>query len=345
MGSHAQPAATLTQFLLRSQPSSSRGEFTLLMMAVQTAVKTIEKNIRAAGMLGLFGHPNSNTSNATGDAQTRLDVLANTAFKAYLLTSTCVAFLGSEEEESLVLVGTEQQGRYLVFFDPIDGSSNIDANLSVGSIWGIWRLPVDKNVETLEEAHAMLQHLSGNFLISAGYAMYGSATNLVLTTGNGVEGFTLDSTIGEFIHTHQRITLPLSHPVYSVNEGNSRNWEPWFQRYIHHIKHESKNMYSLRYVGSMVADIHRTLLYGGIFLYPGDRKQPDGKLRLLYEAAPVAMIIEQAGGRASAGKERVLDIAPRTPHQRVPVYMGSRHEVNFCLSFQKEEQHLLLGNL
>ncbi|ESL07021.1 fructose-1,6-bisphosphatase, cytosolic [Trypanosoma rangeli SC58] len=330
--------ATLVQFLMRSQPPSSRGEFTLLMTAIQTAVKVIEKHIRSAGMQGLFGYLTDNTSNATGDTQARLDVIANNAFKAYLLSSTGVAFLGSEEEETLVLVEGDHQGNYIVFFDPLDGSSNIDANVSVGSIWGIWRVPANKKVATMEEATAVLKHLSGKCLVSAGYAMYGTATNLVITTGHGVDGFTLDPTIGEFIHTHPHITLPASRTIYSVNEGNFRNWDPWLQKYMHYIKSESKDLYTLRYIGSMVADIHRTLLYGGIFCYPGDRKRPEGKLRLFYEAAPMAMLVEQAGGKASTGRGRVLDVKPKKLHQRVAVYMGSRQEVNLCLSFRQSEQ-------
>ncbi|KEG14308.1 fructose-1,6-bisphosphatase, cytosolic [Trypanosoma grayi] len=337
MEPRARIPATLTQFMIRSQPSHSRGEFTLLMMAIQTAVKVIEKNIRSAGMQGLFGYLNDGGSNATGDTQAKLDVIANNAFKAYLMSSTCVAFLGSEEEESIVLVESEHQGRYLVFFDPLDGSSNIDANVSVGSIWGIWRLSDEVKVTTPEEANAYLTQLSGNNLVSAGYAMYGSATNLVLTTGHGVDGFTLDSSVGEFIHTHPHITLPVARPIYSVNEGNFRLWDPWFKRYLCYIKEESKKMYTARYIGSMVADVHRTLLYGGIFCYPSDSRKPKGKLRLLYEAAPMAMLMEQAGGKASTGTSRVLDVVPKKLHQRVAVYMGSRHEVDLCLSFQQQK--------
>ncbi|EAN90785.1 putative fructose-1,6-bisphosphatase, cytosolic [Trypanosoma cruzi] len=329
--------ATLVQFLMHSQPRSSRGEFTLLMTAIQTAVKVIEKHIRSAGMQGLFGYLSDHSSNATGDTQARLDVIANNAFKAYLISSSSVSFLGSEEEESLVLVEGERQGHYIVFFDPLDGSSNIDANISVGSIWGIWRISDEKKITTMEEANEVLKKLSGKCLVSAGYAMYGTATNLVLTTGHGVDGFTLDPTIGEFIHTHPHITLPASRAIYSVNEGNFCNWEPWFQKYMNHVKAGSK-LYTARYIGSMVADVHRTLLYGGIFCYPSDLKRPEGKIRLLYEAAPLAMLVEQAGGKASTGKGRVLDVMPKKPHQRVAVYMGSREEVNLCLSFQKSEQ-------
>ncbi|KAH9601574.1 Fructose-1-6-bisphosphatase class I [Trypanosoma melophagium] len=338
MDPRARIPPTLTQFLMRSQPSSSRGDFTLLMIAIQTAVKVIEKNIRSAGMQGLFGYLQENNANATGDTQAKLDVVANNAFKAYLMASTCVSFLGSEEEESLVLVDGDRQGDYIIFFDPLDGSSNIDANVSVGSIWGIWRLPPGKRVSSMEEANEVLKELWGERLVSAGYAMYGSATNLVLTTGHGVDGFTLDPTIGEFIHTHPHITLPPSRAIYSVNEGNYRLWEQWFQEYVQDVRNKTKKIYSGRYIGSMVADVHRTLLYGGIFCYPNDTKRPEGKLRLLYEAAPMALLMEQAGGKAVTGRGRVLDVVPAKLHQRVPVYMGSRHEVDLCVSYKKMDK-------
>lgn len=323
---------TLTQFLMQHQPSGSKGDFSLLMMAIQTAVKVVEKNIRRAGLHGNFGYVGG-SRNSTGDDQVKLDVIANNAFKAHLISSERIYILGSEEEEQGVLVEPERRGHYMICFDPLDGSSNLDANVSVGSIWGIWKVPPSKEITTVEEAtHALLQ--PGSALVSAGYAMYGSATNLVITTGNGVNGFTLDTTIGEFLLTHPNMSCPKSRTIYSVNEGNERLWQPWFRNYISHIKYKTKKMYSARYVGSMVADVHRTILYGGIFCYPDDTKNASGKLRYLYEAAPMAMILEQAGGKASTGSGRVLDIVPTTLHQRVPIFLGSRDEVDLCLSFR-----------
>lgn len=324
---------TLTQFIIKSQPTHSRGEFTLMMMAIQTAVKVIEKNIRRAGMQGMFGYLTSQTSNATGDQQAKLDVIANNAFKAYLMSSTCIAALGSEEEETMVVVEADKQGDYLIFFDPLDGSSNIDANVSVGSIWGIWRLPKGTKIGSVEEANKVIKTMKGSDIISAGYAMYGSATNLVLTTGNGVDGFTLDPNIGEFLLTHPHIQVPKKRSIYSVNEGNFAKWEPWFREYLQHIK-GSKKPYSSRYIGSMVADVHRTLLYGGIFCYPSDSGKLEGKLRFLYEAAPMALLVEQAGGKAMSASGRILDQGIHRLHQRTPVYLGSRQEVELCMAFR-----------
>nr|CCC92908.1 putative fructose-1,6-bisphosphate, cytosolic [Trypanosoma congolense IL3000] len=330
--------STLMQFLMHNQPKGSRGAFTLLMMAIQTSVKVVEMNIRSAGAQGLFGHLSSGQANATGDAQAKLDVIANNAFKAYLMSSDCVSFMGSEEDDSLVVVNAGQQGNYVVFFDPLDGSTNIDANISIGSIWGIWCLPKGTVVKSVSDANKVLPQLSGNRLVSSGYAMYGTATSLVITTGNGVDGFTLDTTVGEFIHTHPNVKVPVSHPIYSVNEGNIRHWDSWYRRYLHYIKNKSEKPYSARYIGSMVADIHRTLLYGGIFCYPGDKKKPGGKLRLMYEAAPMAFLIEQAGGMAVTGSGRLLDVVPKEIHQRTPVFMGSVREVELCMSFMQGEQ-------
>lgn len=325
---------TLTQYIIKSQPKDSRGEFTLLMMAIQTAVKVIEKNIRRAGMKGIFGYIAGNSSNATGDTQAKLDVISNAAFKAYLLSSTSVCVLGSEEEEQMILAEPSQRGDYLIFFDPLDGSSNIDANISVGSIWGVWRLPKGAEIKTVEDANRVIKLLKGTDMVSAGYAMYGSATNLVLTTGRGVDGFTLDPNIGEFILTHPHISIPKKRSIYSVNEGNYGKWEKWFQDYVQYLKMNKTTLYTARYIGSMVGDVHRTLLYGGIFCYPKDANKVEGKLRYLYEAAPMAFIVEQAGGKAVGSNGRVLEQSVTRLHQRTPVYLGSRQEIDLCMAFK-----------
>lgn len=330
---------TLTQHVMSHQPAGSRGDFTLLMMALQTAIKVCEKHIRRAGMQGNFGYV-GNAANATGDEQAKLDVISNNAFKLHLAASEKICIMGSEEEDTAVLVEKDRRGGYVICFDPLDGSSNVDANVSVGSIWGIWKLPPTLEISSVEEAtHALMQ--PGNLLVSAGYAMYGSATNLVMTCGNGVDGYTLDASLGEFLLTHPNMVIPKARSIYSVNDGNERLWHPWFREYITHIKHKTKKPYSARYIGSMVADVHRTLLYGGIFMYPDDTKSPNGKLRLLYEASPMGFIVEQAGGKASTGSGRILDVVPTKLHQRVPVFMGSRDEVDLCLSFQKGKQSKL----
>lgn len=311
----------------------------MVMIAIQTAVKVIEKNIRRAGMQGLFGYLATGDSNATGDTQAKLDVIANNAFKAYLMTSTGVCALGSEEEEEIILIDSEHRGDYLIFFDPLDGSSNVDANVSVGSIWGVWRVPKGVNVSSLTEAKSLLPLLKCGDIVSAGYAMYGNATNLVLTTGHGVDGFTLDPNIGEFLLTHPHMTMPKLRAIYSVNEGYYSRWRPWFRSYLDHIKTKANKEYTARYIGSMVADVHRTLLYGGIFCYPSHAKSPEGKLRLLYEAAPIAMLIEQAGGKAWSGTGRILDQTIRHLHQRVPVYIGSRGEIDLCAAFKEHNDN------
>ncbi|XQJ24491.1 fructose-1,6-bisphosphatase [Leishmania guyanensis] len=325
---------TLTQYIIKSQPPHSRGEFTLLMMAIQTSVKVIEKNIRRAGMKGMLGYIAGQSANATGDHQAKLDVISNLAFKAYLLSSTSVCVLGSEEEEQMIIAENNHRGDYLIFFDPLDGSSNIDANVSVGSIWGVWRLPKGTTINSIEDANAVIRSLKGTDMVSAGYAVYGSATNLVLTSGHGVDGFTLDPNIGEFILTHPHISIPKKRSIYSVNEGNYGKWEPWFKEYISYLKMNKSTRYSARYIGSMVGDIHRTLLYGGIFCYPKDSNQVEGKLRFLYEAAPMAMLVEQAGGKAMGSNGRILEQSITRLHQRTPVYLGSRQEVDLCMAFR-----------
>ena len=321
---------TLTQFLLATQPSGVKGDFTILMVAIQTAIKVIEKAIRGAGQAGHFGLHKG--ANASGDDQAKLDVLSNDVFKFNLVSSEKIFVMGSEEEDHGVLVEGAKQGCYLICFDPLDGSSNIDCNVSVGSIWGIWKVdPSAFSCKCNDDVTKILLR-PGNQLVSSGYAMYGSATNVVLTTGHGVNGFTMDGTIGEFVLTHPNMKIGKK-KIYSVNEGNHQYWEPWFQEYVAAVK-AMKKPYSLRYIGSMVADVHRTILYGGVFCYPNDSKSPSGKLRYLYEAAPMAFLIEQAGGVATTGAQRILDITPGKLHQRVPVFLGSRAEIEYMLSFR-----------
>jgi len=330
---------TLAQHLMSTQPQGSKGDFTIMMMAVATACKVVEKNIRRAGMHGNFGYVGAG-ANASGDDQAKLDVLSNDAFKACLINSEKVVIMGSEEEDTAVLVEDGRKGGYVICFDPLDGSSNIDANVSVGSIWGIWKLPPTAEINTVEDANRALLR-PGNELVSAGYAMYGSATNLVITTGNGVDGFTLDASIGEFVLTHPKMKIPKTRSIYSTNEGNARYWHSWFAKYVNHVKMDTKKPYSLRYIGSMVADVHRTILYGGVFAYPSDKKSVNGKLRFLYEGAPMAYIIEQAGGKSTTGDGRILDLTPTKLHQRCPVFLGSPGEIDLLMSFRNAEKSKL----
>ncbi|CAD7781896.1 Fructose-1,6-bisphosphatase class 1 [Candidatus Methanoperedenaceae archaeon GB37] len=238
--------------------------------------------------------------------------------------------MASEEMKEAVLISNG--GEYVITFDPLDGSSNIDINISIGTIFSIFKRTSNGEMATMDD---LLQ--PGNKQIAAGYIIYGSSTMFVYTTGHGVYGFTFDPAVGTYLLSHEPIKIPEKGKIYSVNEGNYKHWiENGIKKYIDWLKEkdeETKRPYSMRYIGCMVADIHRTLLKGGIFMYPADKKNPNGKLRLLYEANPMGFIIEQAGGIASTGRERILDIVPETLHQRVPVIMGSPYDVKKAIEF------------
>jgi len=311
---------TLTRFLLdeRMQHPEGTGSFSLLLQSIQLAAKIISNAMRRAGianLTGLVGH-----QNATGDEQKKLDVLSNDVLINCLAFSNQAYIIGSEESDNPIIMDTKEVGGYAIVFDPLDGSSNIDCNLSVGTIFGIFAKDHKSNKKpTVKDLYK-----PGTSLLAAGYAMYDAATILALTTGNGVNGFTLDTSIGEFILTHRDMKIPKKGKTYSCNEGNSLRYDEPTKEFLHHCKESG---YSLRYAGSMVGDVHRTLLYGGIFMYPGDIKSPNGKLRLLYECNPMAMLVEQAGGKATTGTQRILDIVPTALHQRVPIFLGSPDDV------------------
>jgi fructose-1,6-bisphosphatase I len=242
--------------------------------------------------------------------------------------------MASEEMEDIYHIPDKHpRGKYILNFDPLDGSSNIDVNVSVGTIFSIHRKRSSGDHATLED---FLQ--PGRAQLCAGYLIYGSSTMLVYTTGQGVHGFTLDPSLGEFLLSHEDIRIPTRGKIFSVNEGNSSYWEEPVRRYVEHLKREgNRQPYTLRYIGSLVADFHRNLLKGGIFLYPADskdpKKPPTGKLRLIYEAAPLAFIVEQAGGRASTGWEEIMEIRPTQLHQRVPLFIGSAEDVTEAEAF------------
>jgi len=277
----------------------------------------VSSKVRAAGLFDLYGADGG--TNATGDVVKKLDVLANEAFITSLKRCRKVCIMASEENTDHIVV-EDSNGHYVAVFDPLDGSSNIDVNISIGTIFGIY-----KKIDIAKDATVADILQPGTKLIAAGYTMYGSATQLVYTTGQGVHGFTLDPSSGEFVLTHPDIRIKASHPIYSVNEGNSLYWDAATKKYVESVKNgTSGKPYSLRYVGSMVADVHRTLIYGGIFMYPGDKNAKDGKLRLIYEANPMALIVEAAGGKASTGTGRILEIVPTSIHQRTPVFLGSK---------------------
>jgi len=270
-----------------------------------------------------------------GEEVKKLDVLSNQLMINMLRSSYTTCLLVSEENEELIEVDPQRRGKYIVTFDPLDGSSNIDCLVSIGTIFGIYK-KVSSGEPELSDA---LQ--PGRKMVAAGYALYGSATMVVLSTGDGVNGFTLDPAIGEFILTHRNMKCKSRGSVYSINEGYAKDWSKGISEYIHSKKFPSpgKKAYGQRYVGSMVADVHRTLLNGGIFLYPATASSPKGKLRVLYECFPMAFILEQAGGAASTGHGPILDIQPRSIHERCPVILGSIDDVQEVLeSIAKHDQ-------
>ncbi len=315
--------------------SEARGVFTTLMSQISLAAKIINSEVNKAGLvdvLGLTGH-----SNIQGEEVRKLDEYANVVLRRALDHNGAVAALASEEMDGPYIIPAEflDNGEYVVIYDPLNGSSNIDVNVSIGSIFSILKRKTAVAEAQLED---FLQ--PGSEQVCAGYVIYGSSTMLVYTTGNGVNGFTLDPSVGDFFLSHPDIRIPVRGKIYSINEGNSSEWEEPISNYIHYLKQEDKasnRPYSGRYIGSLVADFHRNLLKGGIFLYPSDRISPSGKLRLLYECNPMAFIIEQAGGGASNGTHRILDIQPEKLHHRVPLIIGSKDDVSEAERFLSGE--------
>jgi fructose-1,6-bisphosphatase I len=309
----------------RGAPGAT-GEFASLINSIALAVRIIHTRVRAAGLAGMLGY--TGETNVQGEQVQKLDMVANDILCAVLEKSGRCAMVASEElDEARV---TSQTGKYLVAFDPLDGSSNIDVNISIGTIFCILRA---QNVGG-RLAEGALQ--PGRRIVAAGYAVYGSATTLLLSTGYGVHGFTLDPNVGEFFLSHPNLRCPERGATYSINEGNFVRWDERVKKWNAWIKSDDQAQglpYGHRYVGSLVADAHRTLMKGGIFAYPADKKSPGGKLRLLYEANPMAYLFEQAGGAATNGVDRILDIEPKALHDRTPLVLGSKHEVNVYREF------------
>lgn len=312
---------------------TKNAELVILLNAVQTACKLIARSVRKAGIAGLYGLAGS--SNTTGDDQKKLDVLSNEMFCNSLYNSHACAVLVSEENEDPIIVEEGMSGRYCVAFDPLDGSSNIDCNVSTGTIFSVW----ERKSTGLGTVDDILR--PGTEIICAGYCAYGSATELVITYGCGVERFTLDPSLGEFILTAEDMKLPeVQKTIYSINEGNYVTWDSNMQKAVDDFKFNKPKPYTARYVGSMVADVHRTLMYGGIYLYPADAAKGNGKLRILYEGFPMAKIMEDAGGEASTGPfrgsiQRILDVVPKSIHDKCPVLLGSGRDVQRVLSYYK----------
>jgi fructose-1,6-bisphosphatase I len=334
---------TLTRYMIQHAMDNTDLEhlqdMQSLMASIQLACKKISSLVMRAGISNLTGLESGGGSvNVQGEEQKKLDVLSNEVLKNALRFSGKMGIIASEEEDEPVMVDEIYSGNYVAVFDPLDGSSNIDAGIATGTIFGIfaentgclasdWESKIDQTELTC------LQNTMqpGANLVASGYCMYSSSCMMVLTTGKGVNGFTLDPQIGEFVLTNPNMRVPARGSIYSVNEANSPAWDPTMKQYIDNLKNgagQSGKKYSSRYIGSMVADVHRTIMYGGIFAYPGDAKNKNGKLRLLYEAAPMAFIIEQAGGEATTGTERIMDCIPNSIHQRVPVILGSKDDVN-----------------
>jgi fructose-1,6-bisphosphatase I len=320
----SQMGINLETFILEGMfgiPGAS-GNFTSLLNQITLAAKIITARVRRAGLADTLGY--TGETNVQGEHVQKLDIIANDTLINSLKRRGHCAGLASEELEDPVIF-PDSTGSYLVVMDPLDGSSNIDVDISIGTIFGILRCDRASGLPTTKSFL-----VPGSEMVAAGYVIYGSSTVLVITTGKGVHGFTWDPSAGEFFLSHEDIRCPERGPYYSINEGYSGRWTEGVKNWAAYLKETNKaegRPYSHRYVGSLVADAHRTLLRGGIFAYPADLESPNGKLRLLYEANPFALIFEAAGGVATTGTGRILDIVPTSLHQRVPLVLGSKGDV------------------
>ena len=311
----------LNRFILEEERQFPRatGSLTLALTAVETATKIISANVRMAGLANILGK--ADKVNVQGEEVQKLDEMSNDLLIQHLSDSGQFYGLASEELDEAIFPENGRNGKYVISFDPLDGSSNIDVNVNIGTIFSIHKVISKSEEDFLQE---------GTKQVAAGYVVYGSSTMLVYSTGRGVNGFTLDPSVGMFLLSHPNIRLPEKGGIYSINEGNYTMWDSALQEYIDTIKNRGTKA---RYIGSMVADVHRTLIKGGIFAYPADSKNKSGKLRLLYEASPMGYLIEQAGGSATTGVIDILDVKPDSLHQRVPVFLGSRGDIEELLEF------------
>lgn len=326
---------TLTQFIIEEQRhiAGATGDFTALLNDLVTAIKVIANAVNKGALVGTMGALES--QNVQGETQKKLDVITNDIMIRTNEWAGHLAGMASEEMDDVYSIPQQYPlGKYLLVFDPLDGSSNVDINISVGTIFSILRAPVSGRAAGAAD---FLQ--PGTKQVCAGYALYGSSTMLVLTTGHGVNGFTLDREVGEFLLTHRDMKIPVDTKEFAINASNRRFWEPPVQRYVEEClagKDGPRGKdFNMRWVASMVAEVHRILMRGGIFMYPRDTKDPSkaGKLRLMYEANPMSMIVEQAGGVSSTGYARILDLQPEGLHQRVPVILGSKNEVETVVGY------------
>ena len=325
---------TLNEFILDKQAEFpyATGELSRLLHDIGIAAKIIHREVNKAGLVNILGA--AGYQNVQGEEQQKLDVFADNQFINAFLAGGEVCAIASEENDDILVFENRKEAKYIVCFDPLDGSSNIDVNVSIGTIFSIYkRLSPDCDVSEKD----FLQ--KGTEQVAAGYVIYGSSTMLVYTTGHGVNGFTLDPSIGEFCLSHPQIKIPEEGKIYSINEGSFNLFPKAIQEYLKWVKQDDKSTnrpYSARYIGSMVADLHRNLIKGGIFMYPATTKAPNGKLRLLYECNPMAFIVEQAGGKATTGEKRIMEIEPENLHQRVPILIGSKKMVEQVEALYKE---------
>lgn len=325
---------TLEEYIIQSQNRfpGATGELSQLLRDIGLAAKIISREVNKAGITNILGVDGS--KNVHGEEVKKLDVFADQQLISALERSQITCMVISEENDGIVRLNSKG-GKYIVYLDPLDGSSNIDVNVSVGSIFSIYMREARYDPSVKEED--ALQ--PGTRQVAAGYVLYGSSTTLAYTTGLGVSLFTLDPSIGEFILCNRNIRIPQFGTIYSINEGSYNTWDYGLKRYIKYCQEydpESSRPYTTRYIGSMVADVHRTLIKGGIFIYPHSARYPKGKLRLMYECNPLSMIMEQAGGMATDGEKRILEIQPEAIHERSPIYMGSPENVLKVMDFLVE---------
>ena len=323
---------TLGEFIIKNQTSFkySSGELSSLINSIRLAAKVVNHEVNKAGLVDIIGP--TGEENIQSEKQQKLDVYANEKFINTLVNRNIVCGIASEEEQTFISINSNDknnQNKYVVLIDPLDGSSNIDVNVSVGTIFSIYRRK--SKIGTEVSIEDFLQ--SGRFQVAAGYIIYGTSTMLFYTTGNGVNGFTLNPAIGTFYHSHSNIQIPKNGNIYSINEGNYLQFPDYVKKYIKFCQEEEgERPFTSRYIGSLVSDFHRNMIKGGIFLYPQTAKNPKGKLRLLYECNPIAFICDQAGGLAINGEKNILDIEPKELHQRTPFYCGSEKMIQ---QFQK----------
>jgi fructose-1,6-bisphosphatase I len=329
---------TLGQFIIERQSDFpyAKGELSRLLRDIGIATKIVHREVNKAGLVDILGDAGSN--NIQGEEQKKLDVFANEQFIAALASGGECAAIASEENDEIIHIenSVSKNAKYVVCMDPLDGSSNIDVNVSIGTIFSIYRRLTP--VGTVATDADFLQ--KGTQQVAAGYVIYGSSTMLVYTTGRGVNGFTLDPSIGEFCLSHPDLKMPNDGALYSINQGNFVHFPEGVKDYIRYVQEDDKatnRPYSLRYIGSLVADFHRNMLKGGIFIYPPTIKAPKGKLRLLYECNPLAFIAEQAGGIATTGFDRIMDMQPESIHQRTTLFIGSRNMVQKAMGYMQEK--------